>query len=81
MKCASHRATLVDIHQSQLELVVRAATFVVSIIAVGAYLAVAAAFAFSPMWIGLGVLAISLLAAVTMVVTDGATGSSRIPAS
>jgi hypothetical protein len=49
---------------------VRAATFAASIVAVGAYLAVAAAFAFAPTWIGLGVLAISLIAAVSMVLVD-----------
>jgi hypothetical protein len=58
---------------------VRAATFVASIIAVGAYLAVAAALHFTPTWIGLGMLAISLVAAVTMVLTDRP-DTPRLPA-
>lgn len=58
---------------------VRAATFAASIIAVGAYLAVAAAFEFSPTWIGLGMLAISLVAAVTIVLTDRP-DTPRLPA-
>lgn len=62
-------------------LTVRAATFAASIVVVGAYLAVAAIFAFTPTWIGLGVLAIALVAAVTMVVAGERTGSSRQPAS
>lgn len=57
----------------------RAATFVASIIAIGGYLAVAAAFHFSPTWIGLGMLAISLVAAVTMVLTDRS-DTPRLPA-
>lgn len=49
----------------------RAATVAVSIVAIGMYLAVAAAFAFSPTWIGLGMLGIALLGAIAMVVADG----------
>ncbi|HVM25281.1 MAG TPA: hypothetical protein VM253_07785 [Candidatus Limnocylindrales bacterium] len=48
----------------------RAVTFAASIIAVGSYLAIAAVLGITPTWIGLGVLAISLIAAVTMVVVD-----------
>lgn len=48
----------------------RAATVAVSIVAVGLYLVAASAFAFTPTWIGLGVLAISLVGAITMVVAD-----------
>jgi hypothetical protein len=48
-----------------------AALFAGSIVAVGLYLVAAAAFAFSPTWIGLGVLAISLVAAISMVLGAG----------
>ncbi|MBW3612352.1 MAG: hypothetical protein KY392_00665 [Chloroflexi bacterium] len=49
---------------------VRAAVFSASFVSVGLFLAVAAAFAFSPTWIGLGILAIALVGAVVMVVSD-----------
>jgi hypothetical protein len=49
---------------------VRAAILAVLIVSVGLYLALAAAFAFSPTWIGLGILAIALVGAVVMVVSD-----------
>jgi hypothetical protein len=49
---------------------VRAVAFVAAIVAVGSYLAVAAALSLSPTWIALGVLAISLVGAVTMVLAD-----------
>lgn len=48
----------------------RAAILAASIVSVGLYLALAAAFAFSPTWIGLGVLAIALVSAVLMVLSD-----------
>jgi anti-sigma-K factor RskA len=49
---------------------VRAATFAVSIVAVGLFLVVASTLAFTPTWIGLGLLSISLAGAITMVVAD-----------
>lgn len=49
----------------------RAATLALSIVAIGLYLAVAAAFAFSPTWIGVGMLGIALLGAIAMVMADG----------
>jgi hypothetical protein len=49
---------------------VRAAIFAASIVTVGLYLGLAAAFAFTPTWIGLGVLAIALVAALAMVAAD-----------
>lgn len=48
----------------------RAATFAVSIVAVGIFLVVASVLAFTPTWIGLGVLVISLVGAITMVAAD-----------
>lgn len=48
----------------------RAAILAASIVSVGLYLGLAAAFAFSPTWIGLGVLAIALVGAVLMVLSD-----------
>ncbi len=54
----------------------RAAAFTAgSIITIGLYLILAAAFAFTPMAIGLGLLVISLVAAVGFVLTDGAAKS------
>ena len=47
-----------------------AAHFAATIIALGIYVAAAAVFAFTPAWIGLGILAISALAAVVMVAGD-----------
>ena len=44
-----------------------AAVFSASLVAVGLYLAIAAAFAFTPTWIGLGILAIASLAAIGLV--------------
>lgn len=44
-----------------------AAYLAATIIAIGVYLAVSAAFAFTPTWIGLGLLAISAVAAVAHV--------------
>lgn len=52
----------------------RAAILAASIVSVGLYLALAAAFAFSPTWIGLGVLAIALVGAVLMVLSDAPEG-------
>jgi hypothetical protein len=51
-------------------MLVRAVAFVAAIVAVGSYLAVAAALSMPPTWIALGVLAISVAGAVTMVVAD-----------
>lgn len=48
----------------------RAAILSASVVGVGLFLGLAAAFAFSPTWIGLGVLAISLIGAVSMVMAD-----------
>jgi hypothetical protein len=48
-----------------------AALFAGSIVGVGLYLVAAATFGFSPTWIGLGVLAISLTAAISMVLGGG----------
>lgn len=48
----------------------RAAIFAASIVTVGLYLGLAAAFAFTPTWIGLGMLAIALVAALAMVAAD-----------
>ncbi len=54
----------------------RAAAFIAgSIITIGLYLILAAAIAFTPMAIGLGLLVISLVAAVGFVLTDGAAKS------
>ncbi len=54
----------------------RAAAFIAgSIITIGFYLILAAAIAFTPMAIGLGLLVISLVAAVGFVLTDGAAKS------
>ena len=47
-----------------------AAYFATTIIALGIYVAAAAVFAFTPAWIGLGILAISAIAAVVMVAGD-----------
>jgi hypothetical protein len=64
-------ATLMDVnHRPTGAHPVRAAIFSASVVTVGLYLALAAAFAFSPTWIGLGVLGISLMAAVSMVVAE-----------
>ena len=46
----------------------RAAIVAASIVTIGLYLAIAAAFAFTPTWIGLGMLAISTIGATTIVV-------------
>lgn len=50
-----------------------AAFFAASLVAIGLYLAAAAAFAFTPTWIGLGMLAIAAVAAVGLVATSGGT--------
>ena len=58
-------------HIAQQELIaVRAAIASASIVTIGLFLGLAAAFAFTPTWIGLGMLAIALVAALTMVVVD-----------
>jgi hypothetical protein len=49
---------------------VRAATFAASIVAVGLFLVMASALAFTPTWIGLGLMAISVTGASAMVVAD-----------
>ena len=46
----------------------RAAIIAASIVTIGLYLAIAAAFAFTPTWIGLGMLTISTIGATTIVV-------------
>ena len=48
-----------------------AAFFAASLVAIGLYLAVAAAFAFTPTWIGLGMLVISAVASVGLVASKG----------
>lgn len=48
-----------------------AAFFATSLVAIGLYLAVAAAFGFTPTWIGLGTLAIAAVAAVGLVAVSG----------
>lgn len=48
----------------------RAAIASASIVTIGLFLGLAAAFAFTPTWIGLGMLGIALVAALTMVVAD-----------
>ena len=56
-----------------------AAFFAASLVAIGLYLAVAAAFAFTPTWIGLGMLAIAALSAVGLVATSrGATSRGQL---
>lgn len=47
-----------------------AAAVAASVVAIGAYLAVAAVFAFAPTWIALGVVVIALGGAVAVVATD-----------
>lgn len=44
--------------------------FAATLVAIGAYLTVAAAFAFTPTWIGLGLLTISAAAAISLVATE-----------
>ena len=60
----------------------RAAAFIAgSIVTIGLYLVLAAAFAFSATAIGLGLLAISLVVAVTFVVTDRPAARPTLPVS
>jgi hypothetical protein len=57
----------------------RAAAFLAaSLVAIGLYLAIAAAFAFSPTWIGVGRLAIAAIAAVGLVATSGRSSSTML---
>ena len=57
----------------------RAAAFLaVSLVAIGLYLAVAAAFGFTPTWIGVGMLAISAVAAIGLVATSGSSTSTEL---
>jgi hypothetical protein len=56
----------------------RAAAFTsIAIIAIGAYLMIAASVGLSPTWIGLGVLVIALTAAVALVGTEPRSAASR----
>lgn len=56
----------------------RAAAFTsIAIIAIGAYLMIAASIALTPTWIGLGVLAIALTTAVAIVGTQPRSAASR----
>lgn len=48
----------------------RAAIVAASIVTIGLYLGLAAAFAFTPIWIGLGMLGIAVIAALAMVAAD-----------
>lgn len=52
-----------------------AAFFATSLVAIGLYLAVAAAFAFTPTWIGAGMLAIAAVAAIGLVATSGSSSA------
>ena len=54
-----------------------AALLSVAIIAIGAYLMIAATFALSPMWIALGVLGIAVSTAVTIVSAEQRAATSR----
>jgi hypothetical protein len=54
-----------------------AALFSVAIIAIGAYLMIAAALAFSPTWIALGMLAIAVAAAGAIVSAQSRSAPSR----
>jgi hypothetical protein len=49
-----------------------AAFFAATLVALGLYLALAAALAFTPTWIGVGALAISSLSAITLVASGRA---------
>lgn len=54
----------------------RTASFVAgTIVATGIYLLMAAAFAYTPAWIGLGVLAISVTSALAVMVGSGRRGT------
>ena len=56
----------------------RAAAFTsVAVIVIGAFLLIASTLAFPPTWIALGMLAIALSVAVTLVGTDGRAVPSR----
>ena len=54
-----------------------AALLSVAIIAIGAYLMIAAALAFSPTWIALGALAIAVTAAIAIVSAEPGAALSR----
>lgn len=54
-----------------------AAVFSASLVAVGLYLALAAAFAFTPTWIGLGILAIASLAAIGLVAVQASSRTAE----
>jgi hypothetical protein len=54
-----------------------AAVFSASLVVVGLYLAIAAAFAFTPTWIGLGILAIASLAAIGLVAVQPRTRTAE----
>lgn len=54
-----------------------AALLSVAIIAIGAYLMIAAALAFSPTWIALGVLAIAVTSAIAIVSAEPPSAPSR----
>lgn len=57
----------------------RAAAFLAaSLVAIGLYLAVAAAFAFTPTWIGVGMLAIAAVAAIGLVATSGSSSAPEM---
>ncbi|MGZ8563762.1 MAG: hypothetical protein ACXWWU_09100 [Candidatus Limnocylindria bacterium] len=53
-----------------------AAFFAASLVAIGLYLAVAAAFAFTPTWIGVGMLVIASVAAIGLIMTSGTSSGS-----
>ncbi len=55
-----------------------AAFFAASLVAIGLYLAVAAAFAFTPTWIGLGMLGIAIVASVGLVVSSGTSSAPEL---
>ena len=54
-----------------------AAFFAASLVAIGLYLAIAAAFAFTPTWIGVGMLVIAAVAAVGLVAFSGRASSAQ----
>jgi len=57
-----------------------AAYFAACLVAMGLYIVVAAAFAFTPSWIALGILAIAAVAAVGMVAIGGSASSPDLHA-
>ena len=65
-------------HRTGAQTMRAAAFFAASLVAIGLYLAIAAAFAFTPTWIGLGMLAIAAVAAVGLVATSGSSSTPEL---